>query len=533
MTTNYSFPPNFKKKVDNPRWDRKAPYLTSSVNSGWSVAYDPRNNEDQDPYIYYLIATTTFQRYNTVTNNWQQLPNPTLTSTVAAGSRIVYVPEAGPTGTIAAGATTTSVILSTALPAAVGANQLANRGDGRGFKIRIVDNAAGASGKVEERIIVANTASSTPTIYLDSALTFTPTTGSTYEILSGKIYLLGSSTVVTGSFRYYDIATNVFANLAITNLPATISAGSELFSMSEMKVPYNLTPGEGMLGSLTSTGTAAGTITGMAALGDSAVVVNEYRNFQIRIIEDTTALTAVGQRRRIVSHTVGASPVYTITPNWTVTPTAVGAKYVIEPWGDCILCWIAGSTTTYNYSISGNAWTTATWAVKSGGMGAGNDSFAMPSFHIVPDTNKIARQSYIYYLVENTTAFPNIDLFDVAGAATGAWTSNIDFGGKGLNFGQGTSGAHDPLGNEGRYTYIHYNGAQYFLRFDVKNRVLEPFTFLPVSNNLSSPVVANRLAVVNYIDTINNEMITRLLLCHTVSGSLITGADIFSCDVFI
>lgn len=530
MTTSYSFPAKFKKKIDNPRWDRKAPYLSSAINSGFSVAYDPRNNADQDPYIYALISATNFQRYNMVTDCWQALASPALAGTFGAGSRSVYVPEAGPSGTIAAGATTTSVVLNTALPAAVGINQLANRGDGTGFKIRIVDNAAGASGKIEEKYIVGNTASATPTIYLNSALSFIPTSGSTYELLSGKIYLLNAGTTAAGSWRRYDIATNSFSSLSTTNLPATISLGSDLFSMSEMKVPYNLTPGEGMLGALVSTGTAAGTITGQAASGDASVALNEYRNFQIRIIEDTTTPTAVGQRRRIVSHTAGASPVYTITPDWTVTPT-VGAKYVIEPWGDCILCWTSGSTTTFNYSISGNAWTTATWAIKPGGIGAGNDSFAMPSFHIVPDTGKVARQSYIYYWADQTTAYSNIDLFDIAGAATGAWTANINYGGKGLSISSGTSGAHDSLGNEGRYTYIQYAGFAYYMRFDVKNCVLEPFTFLPVSYNSTTSSVGNRLAITNYINDVN-EMITRLLTFHTVVGGA-SVIDVYSCDVFI
>jgi thioredoxin 1 len=45
---------------------------------------------------------------------------------------------------------------------------------------------------------------------------------------------------------------------------------------------------------------------------------------------------AVGQRRKIVSHTNGDPNVYTITPNWTTTPTAAAAKYVVEGIGDVI-----------------------------------------------------------------------------------------------------------------------------------------------------------------------------------------------------
>ena len=66
-----------------------------------------------------------------------------------------FVPSFGLVGTIAAGATTDKVTLSTALPAAVGVNMLANRGGSGdyGFKLRIVDTTAG---KVEERYITEN-----------------------------------------------------------------------------------------------------------------------------------------------------------------------------------------------------------------------------------------------------------------------------------------------------------------------------------------------------------------------------------------
>jgi alpha-L-fucosidase 2 len=59
---------------------------------------------------------------------------------MGAGACPIFVPSAGPSGALAAWATTTQGALSTALPAAVGINQLANRGDGgtgwsKGWKI--------------------------------------------------------------------------------------------------------------------------------------------------------------------------------------------------------------------------------------------------------------------------------------------------------------------------------------------------------------------------------------------------------------
>ena len=134
-----------------------------------------------------------------------------MTGTFGAGAGAVMMPAQGPRGVLAAGATTTSVVLSTALPAAVAPNQLANKGNSNGFKIRIIGNSAGGSGKIEERYIIGNTGGTTPTLYLDSPLSFTPAAGDAYEIRSGRLYMLSAGTLAAGCWKYYDIATNSFS----------------------------------------------------------------------------------------------------------------------------------------------------------------------------------------------------------------------------------------------------------------------------------------------------------------------------------
>ena len=159
--------------------------------------------------------------------------------------------------------------------------------------------------------------------------------------MSGKVYMLSASTLAATIFRSFEIATNTLTSLSNTNLNATISLDSSFVVLDEQYVPYDHIPGEGFVVDpantfngglhrcLKATATAAGSITGQATAGDATLLENEYRNFQIRIVEDVTEPTAVGQRRIIKSHTAGASPVYTIGANWTVTPTAT-AKFVIE-----------------------------------------------------------------------------------------------------------------------------------------------------------------------------------------------------------
>lgn len=500
---------NFKDIIDLPEWRplANAPAVSSS---GACLVSDPRGTEGRHPLVYYLTSNTTFYAYNVKNDEWFQLASPALAGTFGAGAGMVFSPTQGPMGTLAAGWSTTQGALTTALPATVGPNQLANRGDGtRGFKIRIIGSSAGGSGKTEERLIIANSGpSTTPTIVLDSPLSFTPQSGDTYEILSGRVFMLGAGTTAAGIWKYYDVATNSFSgNLTTTNLPATIGTDTCFAALSEAYNPYDKNNGEGFVTNsgttynggvhkcLQATAIAAGTITGHsgAGIGDAAVLANEYRNFQIRIVEDTVP-TAVGQRRRITSHTAGPSAVYTLASNWTVNPSST-AKFVIENDDDKILMWTSAAATTYNYNVTANTWDTTTWAARGTAIGAG--AKAEQAYGIIPDTNKYARHSYIYSpRGGNSTAW---DLFDIAGAATGVWSSAITVGGSSnINFSTGTSATYDPNTLGGKYMYLNQNGVQRFLRFDMATRVLEPYGFMRYLQ--STAVVGEKMVYTTFID---------------------------------
>jgi len=483
---------NFKRIIDKPEWRPIA--QTQAVHAaGGSMSQDLRNNTDGHPLLYFLRSATAFDAYNPYSDDWSTLASPALAGVFGAGSECVMMPSQGPRGTIAAGATSTRITLTTALPAAVGVNQLANRGDERGFRIRIVGNTAGGSGRTEERYITANTAGTTPTLTLDSALTFTPANGDAYEILSGRVYLLSSGLLAAGAFKHYDCATNSYSgNLSITNLPATMGTDSSCIGLDEGYVPYNRTPGTGYFGVITATGSAATSITGAVGTLDFAVVANEFRNFQIRIVEDTTTPTSVGQRRNITSHTAGPSAVYTV-PTWTVTPSA-SAKFVIENNGDRILLWTTATTSTYTYQIAANTWDTTTFAVRPAAHAAG--SVATHAFSIVPDSQKNARNSHIFVFRGGGSAV--VDLFDIAGAATGAWTAAIAIGNSGPTFAAGTCIAQDPWTNEGRYAVINQSATQRHFRFDMQNRVLLPAYYLRFPQGTAA--VGSRLAVTIFAD---------------------------------
>jgi hypothetical protein len=475
---------NFKKVIDRLLWAQVAP-APNSHTAGTSMCADMRSDLSRHPFAHNLVSAAILNRFNIITKGWSLAVNPGLGGTFGAGAASVFAPSFAAVGTIAAGATTTSVTLSTALPTAVGVNMLANRGGSGdyGFKLRIIDTTAG---KVEERFIVGNSAGTTPVITLDNAFTFTPATGARYELLSGRVMMLSAGALAATIFRSFEVATNTLASLGNTNLPATIGTESQFVALDEQYTPYNMSPGEGMVQgaftydtnitvrkALAATAAGASTLTGQASLGDAVVAANEYRNFQIRIVQDLTTPAAVGQRRIIASHTAGPSPVYTLGTAWTTQPSA-SAKYVIEQPNLLLLRSSATTTVyTYNYtdatinngtnSIAANAWSTTYFGVAPAANAAG--CLWVPSFGIQPDPARNARHSFCYFFRGNGGA---LDVLDIAGSATGTWTGAITY-----------DGAYSPYGGEGRFCYMNIyvaSAVNQIYRFDVKNRVLSPHT---------------------------------------------------------
>jgi hypothetical protein len=534
---------NFKKAIDRQMWVQVTPAPNAHA-AGGSLACDMRNDISRNPFIYQLASATVLNRFNGITKGWQFLGSPALGGTFGAGAGMVFAPSFSLVGAIAAGCTTTSVTTSTAITA-VGVNMLANRGGSGeyGFRVRITGNAAGSSGKTEERWIVGNTAGTKPTLSLDTALTFTPAAGDTYEILGGRLFMFSAGALAATIFRSYEVSTNTLASLTNTNLPATIATDFSGIALDEQYVPYDRKPGEGFVvgagtydasgtvkNCLTATNSAAGTLTGQASGGDASVLANEYRNFQIRIVEDTAIPTAVGQRRIIASHTGGASPVYTLGSNWTVTPSTT-AKYVIE-YPNQLLVWSSATAVTYTYNYTNatlnngtTSMNTGTWSAtyfgnRGGNMGAGCTSFA--SFGIEPDVAKNARHSFIFSF--RGGASTTLDMLDIAGGTTGAWSNAIDYDGKAPTLTTGSCGKYAPTDNEGRFGYLNIytaSATNQIYRFDVKNRVLQSFT--PTDwIQAGTAAVGDRVAIYCAIDG-NDKYTLVFLLAHlsTISQEVI------------
>lgn len=482
----------FIKVIDRAEWVQVSPSPNAHAAAG-SLCADMRSDISRNPFVYQLVSAAVLNRFNIITKAWQgTVVNPNLGGTFGAGSTSAFVPSFAAVGTIAVGATTTSITLSTALPSAVGVNMLANRGGSGdyGFKIRLIDPVAG---KTEERWIIGNTGGTTPTIDVDSAFTFTPSAGARYELLSGRVMLLSAGALAATIFRSFELASNTLASLSNTNLPATIGTDSAMLVLDELYTPYDMQPGEGMvkgsflydagLSALTATAAGASSLTGQAANGDAVVKADEYRNFQIRIVQDTATPWSVGQRRIIATHTAGASPVYTLGTAWAAQPSN-SAKYVIEQPNLLLLRSTATTTVyVYNYtdaainngtnSIAANAWSTAYFGAAPAANAAG--CLWCPSFGIQPDPARNARHSFNYFF---RGASATVDLLDIAGAITGAWTGGIVIDGA-ISVGTGTNGCYAPYNQEGRFTYLNIyvaSAANQIYRFDSKHRVLSPYT---------------------------------------------------------
>lgn len=489
---------HFKKVIDRQMWVQITPTPNAHA-AGVSFSSDLRNDISRNPFVYQLVSAALLNRYNIVTKSWKPVVNPGLGGTFGAGAGTVFAPSFSVVGQVTTGSTPSLITTKTVLPVAVGINMLANRGASGdyGYKIRVISYT---TGKTEERWIIGNTAGTTPSIDVDVPFTFTPANNDRYEILSGKVYMLSAGTLAATSFRSFETVINRLENRGTTNLPATIGTEFSAVALDEQYVPYTRKPGEGFIvgtgtydlnctcgikNCLTATATAAGTITGQASAGDSVVIANEYRNFQIRIVEDTVNVTAVGQRRIIASHTGGASPVYTLGSNWTVTPSA-NAKYVIEN-PNLILLWSSATTTTYtfNYSdasitngtgtIAADAWNTTYFAARGSAMGAGCTSFA--SFGIEPDISRNARHSFVHSFRGGNVV--TLDILNIAGAINGTWENGAVYDGGYIALNTGSCGKYAPVDNEGRFGYLNIyvaSGLNQIYRYDVKNRVFNEYT---------------------------------------------------------
>jgi hypothetical protein len=94
-------------------------------------------------------------------------------------------------------------------------------------------------------------------------------------------------------------------------------------------------------------------------------------------------------------------------------------------------------------SIAAGAWSTGFAVAPAANAVSG---FWAPSHGIQPDVWRNARLSFCYFF---RGASATVDVFDLAGATTGAWASAAVIDGP-ITLTTGTSACYSPFGNEGR-----------------------------------------------------------------------------------
>lgn len=194
----------------------------------------------------------------------------------------------------------------------------------------------------------------TNTITLDSALPNAVINGDTFQLTTGRYYIVSAGTLGASGFKSYDVFTGTITTHSTTGLPATWGTDGRLVATPSYVGAF-------------ATGTAtAGTSTTLSNSA-KAWTTNQWSNYAIRI----TAGTGVGQVRYIASNT---GTQITVSSAWTTTPDSTSV-YSIEGNDDFLYLLGNGAVTMYRYNITANTWSTlspvsARASAPAVGMGA-------------------------------------------------------------------------------------------------------------------------------------------------------------------
>lgn len=445
-----------RKMVHRKSAEYCAPNPAGNTAAGAFIVSDKSNIIPQHDIAYYLGSLTSAWNYNADHDAWLQLPSPPAGGTFGAGScgefRAISAPGGAITQTATGGSTTTINTGLTLTRDLAGCEIRAMAGPGAGYSGIIKTNGLGANA-----VITVETA---------SGVAFTSATQ--FQIFAGSLWFMNAGASAVG-FSVYDRATNAWTARSVTGLPTTWGTDAQLVS----------TPGRtsnGGLGFVNGTA-ASGAATTLTALADKSFLLNQWANYQVRIISGTGA----GQIRTISSNTAGVSPVLTVSAAWTTNPDNTSV-YRIEGNDDFLYLLGNGAVAMYRYSISGNSWTTlAPTAARGGAPGAGmtadwidgvkatewNDNLYSNHY-----STTVVHQNGRYIYSFRGAAGNVLDLYDIA---ANTWISGIAYGQQNEAFGAGSCSV-DLDG----YIYIQKDATGRIYRFDVARNVLEPWVLNPV-----------------------------------------------------
>lgn len=419
MTTEVTLRPI----LDRKQWEmcNFAPVLTTAGSFVVSSTL-------QDQYQFYITAATVMNIYDPINDAWMAGPSPALAGTFGAGSCGVRHPH-GPRALATGGTTTT-----------INTNLNLQRGL-KGYKIRII---AGPNAGTEATIL-SNTLGTNSIITVETPFGTAITSASEFILITGRVWVVNGGTQAAGSFKYYDVATNVWVNANQVGLPASIGVDARLVC----------TPGA-VTNFITGTATGGGAST-LTHTGKNWTV-DTWKNYQLRIVSGTGA----GQFRPIASNT---ATVITVASAWTTVPDATSV-YAIEGNDDALYLLGNNAVTMYKYSIAGNSWSTlAPTVARAGAPVAGMSAHWIyqvedASFNDVDGT---LNGRYIYSF-RGTTAI--LDRYNIA---TNAWENDIPYAPKTDVFASGTSWLYGA-----NYIYIMLPTTGRLLKFNIAEQRMEP-----------------------------------------------------------
>jgi hypothetical protein len=447
---------NLRKMLHRKSAEYCAPNAAGNTAAGAFMVSDKSDVIPSHDIAYYVGGVSAIWNYNADQDAWQQMPNSGAAGTFAAGAcgefRSLAAPGGNITNTATAGTTTSFT------------TNLTITRDLAGHEVRIVGGAgAGYTGKIKGNTLGAN---SVITLETASGTAFSNTTQ--YQIFSGSLWFFNAGTTAVG-FSVYDRATNTWTARSVTGLPTAWGTDGQLVSTSSR----TSNKGNGFVNG-TATAGAASTITLEAS---KTMLLNQWANFQIRIISGTGA----GQIRTISSNTAGASSVITVSAAWTTVPDATSV-YRIEGNDDFFYLLGNNAVTMYRYSLSGNTWTTlAPTAARAGAMGAGGtvdwiDGVQAEEWndgtYAAHYTTVLVHQNGRYLYSFRGGASNVLDVYDIA---ANTWISGIAYGQQMETFTVGSCSV-DLDG----YIYIQKDATGRVFRFNVANNVLEPWVLNPV-----------------------------------------------------
>lgn len=421
--------------INRKEWQTMTPAPVASA-IGTNVIFS-RNGSNNVALVMY--SATVHYLYHHDEDAYIQIPSGALAGTYVAGTTGIYHPWSK-TITANGGSTTTITVAASSFNLC---------GFVRG---EIIEFLSGTAANIGTRTtiteILNNAGTGTITLTLADAVT-SVANNDTFRIRSGRFFVMASGTLASGTFKYFDLATLSWTNLAFATGGTTNTTDAQLI------VPYMTT-------AIFDTDTAtSGDATSLHCTGRTWTA-DQWINYQVRI----TAGTGKGQVRVITDNDADS---LTFATGATLDNTSV---FSIEGDENAIYYIGNGAVAMYKYSISGDSWSTV--AVTAARAGAPATGMTADWVGVTGDTgwanvSNCLDGRYIYSMRPTSGILDRYDISSMAWLATTGVTYLPT-----LTLANGSSSIWD-----GRYIYFMVQGTAAIpvriYKYNVRGNYMEPF----------------------------------------------------------